>query len=652
MNRFQKRGLALGLSLSLLASLPVLAYADGVDMTPAEIVAEYNRLMDLEAGDSLDAFVHSLSEEQRKTLLSDVIRDVIEESAEEKPAEAESSMSWTLDENGLLTITGTGKMPDFSKPESAPWQDQREKITAVAVELGITGIGNFAFADCPNLTECSLPGSVTEIGMDAFRNCTSLKKLPLPEELKTIGDNAFSGCSSIRTVKVPEGVTGIGAGAFENCTELRSVTLPGTLETLGASAFAGCSALGSGYLPQNLKELGEGAFRNCTSLKSITVPNGVTEIAKETFRGCTALASVTLYQSVQSIGDEAFLGCTSLRKMFFPENLVSIGDRAFGGCVSLSKITLPDAVTEVGEEAFSGCETLESVKFNENLTKIGENCFAGCPLLENLALPGAGKPVETALTGEEAESSEPAGETEEETETKPMEESEEVSETTEEEPAEEETPKAEPSICIENATASAGNTVTLAVSLQDNPGIVSLSLNVKYDAQVMKLVKAEDTGLLSGGEHKLELSSPYRLNWANDTLTTDITENGCIAMLTFEISEDAQKGAYPIRLEFHPENGDVYNSTLNAVVFQVCDGGIAVVNAVLGDVNGDGVINGLDRAALNRYLTMGREAAQDIDLSAADVNGDGKVNNVDRAILSRYLAGWTGYETLPVAAEE
>ena len=30
-----------------------------------------------------------------------------------------------------------------------------------------------------------------------------------------------------------------------------------------------------------------------------------------------------------------------------------------------------------------------------------------------------------------------------------------------------------------------------------------------------------------------------------------------------------------------------------------------------------------------------------------DVNGDGSVNSLDRAILSRHLAKWSGYETLP-----
>lgn len=629
MKRFRRKGIAIGLSLSLLASIPMMAYADGVDpstMTQEQIVAEYNRLKDLEAGDSLDAFVHSLSEEQRRELLAAVIMDAVEEGIEEAEteiAEKENHTSWKLDENGVLIISGSGSMLDFSKPESAPWHAKRDQITAVAVELGVTRIGNFAFADCPNLSEISLPASVKEIGWNAFQNGVSLKKLDLPEGLEMIEGNAFDGCTGLQKVTVPEGVTAIGFGAFQKCDGLTSISLPSTLEKLGEGAFADCRGLKLVSLPENLKELGAGAFLNCEALQSMTIPNGVTEIANNLFNGCKLLNYVKMHENIHSIGEGAFIDCVTMHKVSFPQNLTVIGDRAFAGCISLTKLVLPDSLTKLGEEAFAGCSNLESVKVNDSLQEIGTDCFRGCFYLADLNLPETAAETE----GNEAET---------------------VPEETSPEETEEESTEVSlvPAILVENITASAGNTVTLTISLQDNPGIVSLALNVKFDETVMKLVKAEDTGMISGGEHKQMLTSPYRLNWANDTLTTNITENGCIAVLTFEISEEARKGAYPVSVEYDLENGDIYNSELEAVPFEVQNGVITVVNAARGDVNGDGIINGLDRAALNRYLTMGREALQDIDLAAADVNGDGKVNNVDRAILSRYLAGWEGYESL------
>ena len=69
---------------------------------------------------------------------------------------------------------------------------------------------------------------------------------------------------------------------------------------------------------------------------------------------------------------------------------------------------------------------------------------------------------------------------------------------------------------------------------------------------------------------------------------------------------------------------------------------------IIGDVNGDGVVNARDRLDLSRWLAKWPEAIEKgINELAADVNGDGKVNNLDRVVLSRHVAHWAGYETLP-----
>lgn len=63
-----------------------------------------------------------------------------------------------------------------------------------------------------------------------------------------------------------------------------------------------------------------------------------------------------------------------------------------------------------------------------------------------------------------------------------------------------------------------------------------------------------------------------------------------------------------------------------------------------GDVNGDGVVNGMDAALLARY-TSGWDGYEDkINKGAADINGDGNINGQDSAILMRYTSGWDGYD--------
>ena len=66
---------------------------------------------------------------------------------------------------------------------------------------------------------------------------------------------------------------------------------------------------------------------------------------------------------------------------------------------------------------------------------------------------------------------------------------------------------------------------------------------------------------------------------------------------------------------------------------------------LLGDVNGDGRVNGQDRLLLTRWLAKWADAlAEGIDEDAADIDGDGKVTGHDRLLLTRYLAHWPGYE--------
>lgn len=62
---------------------------------------------------------------------------------------------------------------------------------------------------------------------------------------------------------------------------------------------------------------------------------------------------------------------------------------------------------------------------------------------------------------------------------------------------------------------------------------------------------------------------------------------------------------------------------------------------LVGDVNGDGKVNGIDAATLSRYTSSWDGYESRIkNMKAADINGDGKVNGSDAGILARYTSGW------------
>lgn len=81
--------------------------------------------------------------------------------------------SWTLN-NGVLTISGTGVMDNYTSSNHAPWYENRTLITSAIIENGVTSIGNSAFYNCTLLTSVTIPNSVTSIGERAFYGCTTL----------------------------------------------------------------------------------------------------------------------------------------------------------------------------------------------------------------------------------------------------------------------------------------------------------------------------------------------------------------------------------------------------------------------------------------------------------------------------------------------
>lgn len=87
------------------------------------------------------------------------------------------NLSWYLTNDGELILSGTGAMPNYTTRSSnrAPWYSYRSSIQKATVESGVTGIGEYAFYGCSQITTVVLPSGVTSIGKYAFNSCTALK---------------------------------------------------------------------------------------------------------------------------------------------------------------------------------------------------------------------------------------------------------------------------------------------------------------------------------------------------------------------------------------------------------------------------------------------------------------------------------------------
>ena len=250
-------------------------------------------------------------------------------------------LTWTLDADGTLNISGMGAMKDYGYDSNRNPVYKNSNVKKVVIEDGVTSIGESAFFYCSSLTSITIPDSVTSIGDYAFFNCSSLTSITIPDSVTSIGDYAFRGCSSLTSITLPDSVTSIGDCAFVFCVGLSSITLPDSVTSIGDSAF-----------------------KNCSSLTSITIPDRVTSIEPYAFDNCSSLTSITIPNSVTSIGASAFYNCRSLTSITIPDRVTSIESRAFTGCSSLTSITIPDSVTSIGESAFSNCSSLQTISLS------------------------------------------------------------------------------------------------------------------------------------------------------------------------------------------------------------------------------------------------------------------------------------------------
>ena len=101
-----------------------------------------------------------------------------------------SHLTWTLNGDGLLTISGSGEMADY-EASAPPWYSLRIFIKSVHIADGVTSIGESAFSSCHSLTSVHIPQGVTAIGKWAFYDCVSLTDVSLPQSLTSIGYFAF-----------------------------------------------------------------------------------------------------------------------------------------------------------------------------------------------------------------------------------------------------------------------------------------------------------------------------------------------------------------------------------------------------------------------------------------------------------------------------
>lgn len=305
---------------------------------------------------------------------------------------------------------------------------------------GVSGIGNFSFYNCEEMTSILIPESVTYIDDRAFSGCIGLTEINIPSSVNKIGECVFFRCENLKKINVDSKNQYYADidGVLYNKEKTQLIYFPpgrllydfkisNGIEKVNANAFVSCILLKSIYIPKSVNFIGEDAFSCCLSLLNINVdpsnchykdidgilcninkteiicypagrqssrfkiPKGISLIRPYAFQSCLYLISVEIPSSVSSIGEGAFYNCHNLKTVNIKKGVTHINDFAFFNCENLINIEIPNSLRQIGIAIFYGCKNLTSVNIENGVTMIGAFQFRGCEKLTKLKIPDSVK---------------------------------------------------------------------------------------------------------------------------------------------------------------------------------------------------------------------------------------------------------------------
>lgn len=339
---------------------------------------------------------------------------------------------------GTWTIISEADGGYVDTPEEGIFRGEKAgNIETLHVGGNLSGIGNYAFYGCTNLSSIRLENGLDTIGNYAFASCVNLESVDveITAMITTIGDHAFYNCRALKSFTMPRQVSSIGDSAFEGCSRMEEVELCGEgknvqLSKLGHDVFKNCSKLKAVVLPDSYEEanLDISMWEGCTSLGHITANSGKVnfvedpsnpfkfeqfiETVPDTFY-FEGMKNSPLYETatgksiafkylnedvyeitIESNGKKAVYQVNSSNELIYcdissgieeveipatigPYQITSIWSTSFQGSCSLKKIVIPSSIRTIEQNAFRGCHNLQTVIFNEpvNVTSIGTNAF-------------------------------------------------------------------------------------------------------------------------------------------------------------------------------------------------------------------------------------------------------------------------------------
>lgn len=338
----------------------------------------------------------------------------------------QGKITWTLDSEGTLTVSGEGWLYDAASSGRSPWMNM--DVRRAVIKSGVTVLSPHIFYGCKALASVQLADTVTEISSDAFQNCVSLKEIDIPASVTRFDQRPFEGCTSLERITVdPE-----NPNFYSDAGVLVQREGVDWYNTKPSARLVCCPAAypnDSYQIPEHVTRIDQNAFEGCKNLASILVSDHVAYIEPNAFRGCTALTSVTLSANVTDFDSTIFQDCPNLAEVHFspgnpvyssrdglvlenrdgettlvycpgafhrnnyriPDGISRIDSEAFKGCTGLTgSLTIPGGVKTIGFSAFEDCTGLSgSLTLENGVESVDVYAFCGCTGLTSVSIPAS-----------------------------------------------------------------------------------------------------------------------------------------------------------------------------------------------------------------------------------------------------------------------
>ena len=341
------------------------------------------------------------------------------------------------------------------------WYDQLygfDCIESIIIEEGITEIGWYAFKNCSNLKNITLPLSLKKISDEAFAGCTNLtnvyyngsldewfqiefefnsnsyerfqssnpmyyakniytkneynqyniiNEIVIPEDVTTIENYKYYNFGCLETLVLHENITFIGDFAFAGCDNLKNVYIPDSLQSIDFSVFLGCNNVDTLYVSAN--EISN--FKSFKDLKELVITSGD---KLDSILDYNSLETITLSDTINTITEDAFINCVNLKNVYFDGTIEQWFNIVFENEKSnpmyyasniyfrnednsyyiLNELIVPNNISFINDYQFYGFDSIINVVIPNSVKKIGYSVFEECNNITTITLPFLGSTPE------------------------------------------------------------------------------------------------------------------------------------------------------------------------------------------------------------------------------------------------------------------